>query len=45
LLSLDEMYSCRFCNFVEKTLGFEALSKEDEEEYLSHLQAIHGICP
>ena len=43
MLSLDEAYSCRFCNFVQKTLGFDSLSKEDEEDYIVHLRTVHGI--
>ncbi|MDG7001775.1 MAG: hypothetical protein JRN15_21985 [Nitrososphaerota archaeon] len=43
LLSLDEQYSCRFCNFVERTLGFEDLSEEDEEDYVVHLKTVHGL--
>lgn len=44
MLELDEAYSCRFCNFVQKTLGGE-LNEEDEEEYLAHIKTIHGLSP
>lgn len=43
MLALDELYSCRFCNFVQKAIGFDNLSKEDEEDYSLHLKTIHGI--
>lgn len=43
LLSLDESYSCRFCKFVQKTVGFDNLGREDEEEYLAHIRAVHGL--
>lgn len=43
MLALDEQYSCRFCNFVSKAMGFDNLSAEDEEDYLVHLKGIHGI--
>ncbi|MDG6994368.1 MAG: hypothetical protein JRN52_00475 [Nitrososphaerota archaeon] len=43
MLSLEEKYSCRFCNFIEKTLGFDDLSEEDEEDYIVHIKTIHGL--
>jgi len=43
MLSLDEMYSCRFCKFVQETLGFDNLERADEDEYLAHVNAVHGL--
>jgi len=44
-LSLDEKYPCRFCNFIEKAIGFDRLSSEDEEGYIQHPNCIHGLVP
>ena len=43
MLALDEQYSCRFCKFIQKTIGFDDLSKEEEENYIVHMKTIHEI--
>jgi len=38
-----ETYRCKFCDFVQEFIKLGYLDLADEEEYLNHMFAIHGI--
>ena len=37
------IYSCAFCNFIQKIMEGETLEPVDEMKYLYHLKYSHGV--
>jgi hypothetical protein len=40
-----EIYSCTFCEFVQKSMETESLEAIDEKKYLFHLKHVHNLEP
>jgi len=40
-----DIYSCTFCEFVQKSMETESLVAIDEMKYLFHLKHVHNLEP
>jgi hypothetical protein len=40
-----DIYSCTFCEFVQKSMETESLEAIDEMKYLFHLKHVHNLEP